>query len=55
VAAFLDKQIRFDQIHLLNMAMLERVLPTAITGLEDLLELDQRSRLSAKQFVLELA
>lgn len=55
VAAFLDKQIRFDQIHLLNMAMLEKVLPTAITGLEDLLELDQRSRLSAKQFVLDLA
>jgi len=55
VAAFLDKQIRFDQIHLLNMATMERVLPTAITGLEDLLELDQRSRMSAKQFVMELA
>lgn len=55
VAAFLDKQIRFDQIHLLNMATLEKVLPTAIAGLEDLLELDQRSRLSAKQFVLDLA
>jgi 1-deoxy-D-xylulose-5-phosphate reductoisomerase len=55
VAAFLDKQIRFDQIHLLNMAMLERVLPTAITGLEDLLELDQRSRWSAKQFISDLA
>jgi 1-deoxy-D-xylulose-5-phosphate reductoisomerase len=55
VAAFLDKQIRFDQIHLLNMKMMERVLPTAITGLEDLLELDQRSRMSAKQFVMELA
>jgi 1-deoxy-D-xylulose-5-phosphate reductoisomerase len=55
VAAFLDKQIRFDQIHLLNMEMMERVLPTAINGLEDLLELDQRSRMSAKQFVLELA
>lgn len=55
VAAFLDKQIRFDQIHLLNMKMMERVLPTAITGLEDLIELDQRSRMSAKQFVLELA
>jgi 1-deoxy-D-xylulose-5-phosphate reductoisomerase len=55
VAAFLDKQIRFDQIHLLNMEMMERVLPTAISGLEDLLELDQRSRMSAKQFILELA
>lgn len=55
VAAFLDKQIRFDQIHLLNMAMLEKVLPTAITGLEDLLELDQRSRWSAKQFISDLA
>jgi len=55
VAAFLDKQIRFDQIHLLNMAMLERVLPTAICGLEDLLELDQRSRWSAKQFISDLA
>jgi len=55
VAAFLDKQIRFDQIHLLNMAMLEKVLPTAICGLEDLLELDQRSRWSAKQFISDLA
>lgn len=55
VAAFLDKQIRFDQIHVLNMAMLEKVLPTAITGLEDLLELDQRSRWSAKQFISDLA
>ena len=55
VAAFLDKQIRFDQIHFLNMEMMERVLPTAISGLEDLLELDQRSRMSAKQFVMELA
>lgn len=55
VAAFLDKQIRFDEIHLLNMAMLEKVLPSAITGLEDLLELDRRSRWSAKQFILDLA
>jgi 1-deoxy-D-xylulose-5-phosphate reductoisomerase len=55
VAAFLDKQIRFDHIHILNMEMMQRVLPTAISGLEDLLELDHRSRMSAKQFVLELA
>jgi 1-deoxy-D-xylulose-5-phosphate reductoisomerase len=54
VAAFLDKRIRFDQIHHLNMATMEKVLPTSITGLEDLLALDHRSRVDAEQLLLEL-
>jgi len=54
VAAFLDKRIRFDQIHHLNMATMEKVLPTSITGLEDLLALDQRSRVDAEQLSHEL-
>jgi len=53
VAAFLDKRIRFDQIHHLNMATMEKVLPTSITGLEDLLALDHRSRVEAEQLSLE--
>jgi 1-deoxy-D-xylulose-5-phosphate reductoisomerase len=55
VAAFLDKRIRFDHIHRLNMATMESVLPTAIGQLGDLIELDQRSRRAAEQLVLELS
>ena len=55
VAAFLDKRIRFDHIHRLNMATMESVVPTAISQLGDLLELDQRSRRAAEQLVLELS
>jgi len=55
VAAFLDKRIRFDHIHRLNMETMESVLPTAISQLGDLIELDQRSRRAAEQLVLELS
>ncbi|MBA4329579.1 MAG: 1-deoxy-D-xylulose-5-phosphate reductoisomerase [Polaromonas sp.] len=44
VAAFLEKRIRFDQIHAVNRATLDAVFASAIRGIGDLLELDQRSR-----------
>jgi 1-deoxy-D-xylulose-5-phosphate reductoisomerase len=54
VAAFLDKRIRFDQIHHLNLATMESLIPPAPGDLEDLLELDQRSRSVAQQIALKL-
>ena len=54
VAAFLDKRIRFDQIHHLNVATMESVIPQTPVHLEDLLELDQRTRSVAQQFALKL-
>ena len=54
VAAFLDKRIRFDQIHHLNLATMESLIPPAPVDLEDLLELDQRSRSVAQQIALKL-
>jgi 1-deoxy-D-xylulose-5-phosphate reductoisomerase len=48
VAAFLDKRIRFDQIHAVNCATLEGVSAHAIAGLEDLLALDAQARAFAK-------
>ena len=44
VAAFLDKRIRFDQIHDLNIGTLEAYLPERPQELEDLLEIDQQAR-----------
>jgi len=51
VAAFLDRQIRFDQIHALNRATLERVLPSKPGSLADLLELDAAARAAARQAI----
>ncbi len=44
VEAFLNKRIRFDQIHVLNLATMESVSPAAPKSLEDLIGLDQQSR-----------
>ena len=44
VAAFLDRQIRFDQIHIVNLETLETVATASPQSLEDLLALDARSR-----------
>ena len=55
VAAFLDRQIRFDQIHVVNRAMLDSVPPNAPDGLEALLDLDARSRAAAQDAVRRLA
>jgi len=47
VAAFLDRRIRFDQIHHVNMETLSAVAPEAPRSLEDLLALDEQSRRAA--------
>jgi 1-deoxy-D-xylulose-5-phosphate reductoisomerase len=44
VEAFLNKQIRFDQIHQVNTETLSKVQPTAPQSLSDLLALDAQSR-----------
>ncbi len=44
VAAFLNREIRFDQIHAVNRATLDDVQPRAPDGLAALLELDGRTR-----------
>ncbi|MCZ2103669.1 MAG: 1-deoxy-D-xylulose-5-phosphate reductoisomerase [Burkholderiales bacterium] len=44
VAAFLQRRIRFDQIHAVNRATLESVVPSNAGTLQALLALDERSR-----------
>ena len=51
VAAFLDLKIRFDQIAQVNQHMLSSMSFEPPTGLEDLIELDARSRRLADQYV----
>jgi len=55
VAAFLDGQIRFDQIHAVNHETLETVQSTSPQSLEDLLALDSLSREAALQVVRRVA
>ncbi|MDW5441846.1 1-deoxy-D-xylulose-5-phosphate reductoisomerase [Polaromonas sp. SM01] len=47
VAAFLEKRIRFDQIHQVNRATLDVVAVPAIHGIGDLLALDAQARAAA--------
>ncbi|ROZ76967.1 1-deoxy-D-xylulose-5-phosphate reductoisomerase [Ramlibacter sp. WS9] len=54
VAAFLERRIRFDQIHQVNLATLEAVTPSKPGSLEDLLGLDALSRDSAGQTIARL-
>ena len=54
VEAFLNRQIRFDQIHQVNDATLNAVSAAAPQNLADLLDIDRRSREAAKQLVIEL-
>jgi 1-deoxy-D-xylulose-5-phosphate reductoisomerase len=51
VAAFLERRIRFDQIHRVNLATLEAVQPERPATLADLLALDARARAAAEQAV----
>ena len=48
VAAFLDKRIRFDQIHAVNRATLDRLPASEIGGIGDLLALDAEARATAR-------
>jgi 1-deoxy-D-xylulose-5-phosphate reductoisomerase len=54
VAAFLDRRIRFDQIHAVNVETLAAVLPAQPQSLEDLLALDTESRQTAARIVQRL-
>jgi 1-deoxy-D-xylulose-5-phosphate reductoisomerase len=55
VAAFLDRQIRFDQIHHLNLNCLSRMTFDAPHHLDDLLALDKEARAVAQDEIHRLA
>jgi len=55
VAAFLERRIRFDQIHAVNLGTLTAVLPSKPQSLHDLLELDAQARRAAQQRIARLA
>jgi 1-deoxy-D-xylulose-5-phosphate reductoisomerase len=55
VAAFLDRRIRFDQIHAVNLATLESLAPSKPQSLQDLLALDAEARRAAEQAIRGLA
>lgn len=55
VAAFLERRIRFDQIHALNLATLTAVLPSKPGSLQDLLALDAQARAAAAEAMARLA
>ena len=54
VAAFLEKRIRFDQIHHVNLATLDALAVSEIGGIGDLLALDARSRAAAGDIAAQL-
>jgi 1-deoxy-D-xylulose-5-phosphate reductoisomerase len=54
VAAFLDRKIRFDQIHQTNVETLATVSCSDPQSLGDLLDLDDRSRRAATSLVARL-
>jgi 1-deoxy-D-xylulose-5-phosphate reductoisomerase len=54
VAAFLERRIRFDQIHAVNLGTLAVVLPSKPQSLQDLLALDAQARRAAEQVVARL-
>ncbi len=55
VAAFLERRVRFDQIHRVNLATLERLSPSRPASLQDLLELDGTARRTAQEAIRKLA
>lgn len=55
VAAFLDRRIRFDQIHSVNLATLEALQPSKPQTLQDLLALDAEARRAADRAIGRLA
>ena len=54
VAAFLEKRIRFDQIHHVNLATLEQLVVSEIKGIDDLLALNAESRAVAGEIAEHL-
>lgn len=55
VAAFLSNQLRFDRIHALNLATLEKLQPARPHCLEDLLALNDEARSVASGMLSKLA
>ena len=55
VAAFLERRIRFDQIHSVNVATLAGLAPSKPQSLQDLLALDAEARRAADQAIRKLA
>jgi 1-deoxy-D-xylulose-5-phosphate reductoisomerase len=55
VEAFLNREIRFDQIHVVNRTTLDRISCPAPGNLEDLMELDRRGREVARSVASALA
>ncbi len=55
VAAFLDERLRFDQIHVINDATLQALVPSKPQRLEDLLAIDGEARSLAQAQVERLA
>lgn len=54
VAAFLERRIRYDQIHHVNTETLNTIIPEPPGSLEDLLALDLQSRHGAQAAILRL-
>ena len=55
VAAFLERRIRFDQIHVVNLEVVAGLPPSAPACLDDLLALDAQARLRAEHTVQGLS
>jgi len=55
VEAFLDRRLRFDRIHAVNMETLEMVSPSKPASLADLLALDASARAAANAAALRFA
>jgi 1-deoxy-D-xylulose-5-phosphate reductoisomerase len=55
VAAFLERRIRFDQIHAVNQSCMAQMSPAAPHSLDDLLALDTQARAVAEDAVRLLA
>jgi 1-deoxy-D-xylulose-5-phosphate reductoisomerase len=55
VAAFLEKRIRFDQIHHVNRATLDRLAVSEVHGIDDLLALDAQARAVASDIARTIA
>ena len=54
VASFLEKRIRFDQIHAVNRATLDGLCAPRVSGVSDLLALDMEARAVANKIVLSM-
>jgi 1-deoxy-D-xylulose-5-phosphate reductoisomerase len=54
VESFLEKRIRFDQIHFVNRTTLSGLCAPRIMCIDDLLELDSKARAFAKNIVLAM-